>query len=98
LVKLNGLELGWCWGPSWSVPLPQAGKEGSYELEVMLYPSTFNVYGPHRHVDGDRYLTSPDQYKGVKNFADHPDAPEQTKVDYAHFVKWGISGDVRIIN
>lgn len=95
-VKLNGNELGWCWGPNWSVPLPQGIQAGAYELEVLLYPSTFNVYGPHRHVDGDRYLTSPDQFKGVKNFADRPDAPEQTKVDYAHFVKWGISGDVRL--
>jgi hypothetical protein len=97
LVKLNGNELGWCWGPHWSVPLPHALKGGSYEVEVLLYPSTFNVYGPHRHLDGDRYLTSPDQYKGIKNFADRPDAPEQTKVDYVHFVKWGISGDIRLL-
>ncbi|MDR6553733.1 hypothetical protein [Paenibacillus qinlingensis] len=98
LVKLNGNELGWCWGPNWSVPLPKAMKEGSYELEVLLYPSTFNVYGPHHHVDGDRYLTSPDQYKGVKNFADRPDAPEQTKVNGSHFVKWGIAGEIRLLH
>ncbi|OAS17029.1 hypothetical protein [Paenibacillus oryzisoli] len=97
LVKLNGDELGWCWGPNWSVPLPQVIRKGAYVMEVLLYPSTFNVYGPHRHIDGDRYLTSPDQYKGVKNFADRPDAPEQTKVDGAHFVKWGIAGEVRLV-
>ncbi|WNR43680.1 hypothetical protein [Paenibacillus roseipurpureus] len=96
LVKLNGNELGWCWAPRWSVPLPTGIQEGTHELEVLLYPSTYNQYGPHRHVDGDRYLTSPDQYAGVKNFADRPDAPEQTKVDHYHFVKWGISGDVRV--
>lgn len=83
-------------GPNWSVPLPQVIQKGAYELEVLLYPSTFNVYGPHRHIDGDRYLTSPDQYKGVKNFADRPDAPEQTKAEGSHFVKWGIAGEVRL--
>ncbi|CAH1225751.1 hypothetical protein PAECIP111891_05859 [Paenibacillus allorhizoplanae] len=97
-VKLGGQELGWCWGPDWSVPLPQSLLEGSYELEVLLYPSTFNMYGPHHHLDGDRYLTSPDQYKGIKNFADRPDAPEQTRVSCAHFVKWGISGDVQLLH
>lgn len=96
-IKLGGQVLGWSWGPHWSVALPQSLQEGSYELEVLLYPSTFNMYGPHHHVDGDRYLTSPDQYKGIKNFADRPDAPEETLVSGTHFVKWGISGDVQLL-
>ncbi|MDQ0890735.1 hypothetical protein QFZ81_005823 [Paenibacillus sp. V4I9] len=97
-VWLAGEELGWCWGPDFQVPIPKGLTAGSYELKVNLYPSTFNMYGPHRHIDGDRYLTSPDQYKGIKNFADRADAPELTKVIESHFVKWGISGDVRLIH
>ncbi|MDQ0873347.1 hypothetical protein QFZ77_002006 [Paenibacillus sp. V4I3] len=97
-VWLAGEELGWCWGPDFQVPIPKGLAAGSYELKVNLYPSTFNMYGPHRHIDGDRYLTSPDQYKGIKNFADRADAPELTKVIESHFVKWGISGDVRLIH
>lgn len=91
-VRLSGNELGWCWAPLWTVNLPKDLAAGSYELEVALYPSTFNVYGPHHHYEGDRYLTSPDQYVGIKNFADHLGAPEQTKVQHAHFVKWGSLG------
>lgn len=97
-VWLVGKELGWCWGPDFQVPIPKGLAADSYELKVNLYPSTFNMYGPHRHIDGDRYLTSPDQYKGIKNFADRADAPELTKVIESHFVKWGISGDVRLIH
>ncbi|MDR6878509.1 hypothetical protein J2X61_000250 [Bacillus sp. 3255] len=96
-VRLTGEELGWCWGPHWTVALPQAVTAGTWELEVSLYPSTFNSYGPHRHYEGDRYLTSPDQYRGVRNFADRPDAPEHTSVSSLHFVKWGISGDVELV-
>ncbi|WP_147423871.1 hypothetical protein [Cohnella endophytica] len=92
LVRLDGRELGWTWGPEWSVQLPSDFVSGEYELSVTLYPSTFNKFGPHRHVDGDRYLTSPAQYAGTKNFADRPDAPEQTLGDEWHFVKWGIGG------
>jgi len=29
-------------------------------------------------MDGDRHLTSLDQYKGIKNFADFNDIPENT--------------------
>jgi hypothetical protein len=96
-IWLSGEELGWCWGPQWTVHLPKDLAAGSYELAVALYPSTFNVYGPHHHYEGDRYLTSPDQYMGIQNFADHPGAPEQTRVQHAHFVKWGISGDIQFV-
>ncbi|MEC0267221.1 hypothetical protein [Paenibacillus anseongense] len=96
-IWLSGEELGWCWGPQWTVNLPKELAAGSYELEVALYPSTFNAYGPHHHYEGDRHLTSPDQYVGIKNFADRPNAPEETRVQHAHFVKWGISGDVQFM-
>ncbi|MCY9660931.1 hypothetical protein P5G65_00050 [Paenibacillus chondroitinus] len=96
-IRLACKELGWCWGPQWAVSLPEELAAGSHELEVALYPSTFNTYGPHRHYEGDRYLTSPDQYAGIKNFADHPNAPEQTRVQHAHFVKWGIAGDIQFV-
>jgi len=92
LIRIDDVELGWCWGPSWSVNIGMR-EPGNYKLTVDLVPSTFNVYGPHRHIDGDRYLTSPDQYKGVKNFADHADSPDQTLVNQWHFVKWGIEGE-----
>ncbi|MFC5648592.1 hypothetical protein ACFPYJ_05520 [Paenibacillus solisilvae] len=95
-VRFNGSELGWCWGPDWRVELPVGIEAGEFELTVELYPSTYNKFGPHRHVDGDRYLTSPAQYAGTKNFADRPDAPERTLGAHWHFVKWGIGGRVAL--
>ncbi|MFS0726796.1 hypothetical protein [Paenibacillus sp. 1P07SE] len=92
-VRLGADELGWCWGPDWRLETEPL-KAGRYDLHVSLYPSTFNVYGPHRHVDGDRHLTSPGQYEGIKNFADRADAPEHTLGKHWHFVKWGIQGEV----
>lgn len=78
----------WVWGPEWQVKteLP----EGLHPVTAELYPSTFNTYGPHHHYQGDRHLTSPDQYKGKKNFADSPDAPDCTLVPQWHLVRFGI--------
>ncbi len=97
-VQLNGADLGWCWGPDWTIRIPFELGAGSHDLLIALYPSTFNAYGPHRHVDGDRHLISPDQYRGVKNFADHPVAPDVTLGEQWHFVRWGIEGDVTLIS
>ncbi len=94
-VRMGNLDLGWCWGPNWSVRTGSLST-GTYELVVHLYPSTFNVYGPHLHIDGDRRLTSPGQFEGVKNFADRVDAPEQTMGKQWHFTKWGIRSEVQI--
>ncbi|AJY76886.1 hypothetical protein [Paenibacillus beijingensis] len=96
-VTIGQRDLGWCWGPDWTVPCPSDISAGMLDLELTLYPSTFNVYGPHRHIDGDRYLTSPDQYNGIKNFADRPDAPDCTRGTQWHFVKWGITGDIQLV-
>lgn len=94
-VRIGNEVSAWCWGPDWSVDIGSLPK-GRHELTVALYPSTYNAYGPHRHVDGDRHLTSPDQYKGVKNFADSVSAPEHTLGKHWHFVKWGLCGEVRL--
>ncbi|MBB6733317.1 hypothetical protein [Cohnella zeiphila] len=96
-VRLDDLELGWCRGPDWSVALPAGLPPGEHALTVELYPSTFNKFGPHRHIDGDRQVTSPAQYEGVKNYADRPDAPERTLGDDWHFVQWGIGGPAEFL-
>jgi hypothetical protein len=95
-VWVDEQELGWCWGPDWSVPLTAGLGAGTHVVTLQLYSSTYNVYGPHRHIDGDRCLISPDQYRGVKNFADRPDAPEETLGDRWHFVTWHIDGKVEL--
>ncbi|MFD0673078.1 hypothetical protein [Cohnella sp. GCM10027633] len=89
-VRIGDTELGWHWGPVWSIDIPEGLRKGAQDISVTIVPSGYNVYGPHRHIDGDRHLTSPDQYKGNKNFADRADAPERTLSGDWHFVKWGI--------
>lgn len=87
-IEIDGNEYGYIWGPDWTL----TGIEpGIHTVDVTLYPSTFNAYGPQHHIDGDRYLTSPGQYMGKKCFADSADAPENTLLPQWHFVKFGIS-------
>ena len=94
-VWVNGQFCGWLFGPNFQVDYPF--KIGKNTIQVELYPSTFNKYGPHHHRDGDRHLTSPGQYSGAKNFADHVDAPENTHLPQWHFVRCGISSTVIIL-
>lgn len=95
-VFINDEELGWCWGPDLCIELPNGLRAGVHQLSLNVVSSTYNSYGPHRHYEGDRYLTSPNQYSGAKNFADRPDAPAMTLGDLWHFVKWQVAGDLTI--
>jgi len=88
-MQLNGFD-GWCWGPDWTVRMPAPLPAGRHKIVIHLTPSTFNRYGPHHHVDGDRPIVSPAQYQYVKNFADRPDAPANTRMSAWHFKPFGI--------
>jgi hypothetical protein len=83
-VWLDGKDLGFAYGPAWRVALPDDAT-GPHVLTIELIPSTFNFFGPHHHVDGDRHIVSPDQFTGKKNFADRADAPADTRVPEYHF-------------
>lgn len=84
-ILIDGIDCGWTWGPDWSVALPVALDAGFHRIELHLVPSTYNRFGPHRHVDGDRHVVSPDQFTGKKNFADRPGAPDFTLGTFWHF-------------
>jgi hypothetical protein len=84
-VSMDGVDLGWTWGPDWSVPLPKGLGAGPKVIGLQLIPSTYNFFGPHHHFEGDRPLVSPDQFRGQKNFADLPHAPSCTHVARWHF-------------
>ena len=66
---------------------------GKHHLRLLLYPSTFNCYGPHNHIDGDVKICSPSQFTGEKNFADRVDAPNCTRTRQIHVKKLGV-GDL----
>ncbi|HEY5585741.1 MAG TPA: hypothetical protein VIK78_14795 [Ruminiclostridium sp.] len=95
-IYVDRIGIGWCWGPQWtsnSLGL----KKGVHEVAINIVPSTYNMFGPHRHIDGDRHIVSPDQYLGIKNFADRTDAPENTFSEYWNFVRFGIGGNVILL-
>lgn len=86
-VTVDGDGKGFCWGPDWEIG---SISEGIHHVAVDLIPSTYNTYGPHHYYRGDHFLISPDQYRGKKNFADTVSAPDNTRVEDWHFVKFGI--------
>lgn len=92
-VSLRGVDLGWAWGPEWAWQVPVGAGGKRVEMEVRLVPSTFNRYGPHHHVEGDKHVVSPGQFEYVKNFADGTDVPASTRVSAWHFLPFGI-GDI----
>lgn len=93
-VSFGNQEPQWIFNTAKGIRIPQTIRGTQCKFSVELYPSTYNTYGPHHHIDGDRHLTSPDQYSGKKNFADFPDSPENTLVTEYHFVKFGIGANV----
>jgi hypothetical protein len=95
-ISVDGADCGWCWGPDWAALLPVPAAPGRHNVEVRLIPSTFNIYGPHHHIDGDRHVVSPAQYDYVKNFADRPGAPPNTRTKAWHFKSLGLDGRLLI--
>ena len=93
-VQLGSHKPLWIFNATKEILIPETAKGTTCRLSVELYPSTYNTYGPHHHIDGDRHLTSPEQYSGRKNFADFSDSPENTLVKEYHFVKFGIGKDI----
>lgn len=80
-------------GSDWSIPF-EIGP-GHHELEVTCYPSTYNTYGPHHYLGGDYKIISPDQYEGIKNFADPVRFPKKTLKESWNFVKFGIEKELQ---
>lgn len=89
-VQVDGECVGWAFGPDYAVSLDDPLPAGDHEIAIDLYPSTYNTYGPHHHLDGDRHVISPVQYQGVKNFADWADSPDRPVSPGWHVVTFGI--------
>jgi hypothetical protein len=59
-------------------------------------PNSFNYYGPHHYYRGDWPVISPGQMRGVRNFADAPDAPARTHVADWHFRKFHLPANAMV--
>lgn len=87
------------WACAWGASLRSPRLElaaGAHRVEVEVFNSTYNVLGPHHHYRGDVPLVTPAQFLGQRNFADPDHAPEHTRVDSWHFVRWGVGEGVRL--
>lgn len=94
-ITVDGAAAGDAWGSVFrSAPLELAA--GEHVLEVRLYNSGYNVFGPHHHYLGDVGLVTPAQYAGERNFADPEHAPDHTRVESWHFLRWGLGEDVAL--
>jgi hypothetical protein len=89
-VQWNEHDLGWCWGPDWSIRLPANLRAGEHTLRVSLLPTVAGIYGPHQHYHGDPLVVSPLTFKYQRHFADQPDAPLDTSVAAWHAPRWGL--------
>lgn len=72
-VTWDGQDLGWTWGPDWEVPLAGPVEAGSHLVEVELYTTTFNLFGPAHHALGDPTIVTTSHYTGERDFAQPPD-------------------------
>ncbi|MBQ2957001.1 MAG: hypothetical protein IJE08_11130 [Clostridia bacterium] len=96
-ICLDGVSLGYTYGPDWTIELPDLDA-GNHRIGVKLFNNGFNVYGPHHYYLGDFKLVSPLHIKGTKHFGDLPDAPECTHIPEWHFVNYRLFGNVHILN
>ncbi len=85
-ITIDGIPLGTVWGPEWT--LSHSVKKGTRRIEVLCIPSSYNHYGPHHYYLGDGPIISPDQVRGIHNFADPVDAPTHTAIPEWHFKPW----------
>jgi len=82
---IDGRDCGWNWRTDGGFNFAAKFTAGVHTLRLELVPNTFNAFGPHHYFAGDWHIVSPDQIRGVKNFADAPDAPMSTHVAAWHF-------------
>ena len=84
-LTVDGRRLGWVWPTDGEILFDVKLAAGRHSLRLELVPNAFNTFGPHHYHGGDWHVVSPDQVRGVRNFADAPDAPANTHVQAWHF-------------
>lgn len=94
-VMVDGVELGWVWGPEWEIEGELA--PGVHALSITLIPSTYNYFGPHHYQHGDWHVVSPDQFSGRRNFADPAGSLANTLVADWHFVPFRAPGVIQVL-
>ncbi len=87
-IEVDGRDSGWLWGDRLGLPLAERLETGTHEVRVTLIPNGFNHFGPHHHYVGDPSAVSPEQMRGIRNFADLDGAPQHTHDDLWRFRRY----------
>lgn len=87
-LTVDETDLGWTWGVDGAYQLATPLPAGTHRVRIELIPNTYNCCGPHHYYGGDWHVVSPDQIKGVRNFADPDDAPASTHGKAWHFRRY----------
>jgi hypothetical protein len=95
-LSVDGRDLGWHWHANSAINFTINLPSGRHRVRLEMIPNTFNSFGPHHYYGGDWHVISPDQIKGVRNFADPPDAPANTHVAAWHFRKFKLPSGISI--
>lgn len=90
-VFIDGKDYGYVLDTPATVECPDVAY-GKHKVELVMYPSSYNKFGPHHHYEGDRHICPPTPFVTEKHsgFADWPDAPEIVLDAKWRFVKFGI--------
>ena len=94
---MDGLDHGWSWRREGGCSFAAELSPGTHELRLELVPNGYNSCGPHHYYGGDWFVVSPDQMKGIRNFADPPDAPADTHVGAWHFRRFHLPTSVTFV-
>jgi hypothetical protein len=93
-LNVDGKNFGWSGRPHGEIKFANQLSAGKHRLKIRLVPNSFNGFGPHHYYLGDGQVISPDQFRGVKNFADAPDAPLKTHIAAWHFRRFQLSDSI----
>jgi hypothetical protein len=88
-ITVDDCDLGWCWGPRWTVTASTPFASGEHRIVVELTTTAFNLLGPHRHRDGDPTLVVTSHFTGVRDFAQSDDDTPILVPDY-HVLSAGL--------
>jgi hypothetical protein len=94
---VDGQGFGWSWHLQAEHRFDAVLSAGKHELRIEMLPNTFNACGPHHYYGGDWFIVSPDQIRGLRNFADPTDAPERTHVAAWHFRRFQLPRAVTLL-
>lgn len=96
-VFFDNERIGYIYKNNTILELPSITAGEQHVIEVRVYPSAFNAYGPHFYYLGDSPTISPDQFSGTKNFIDRESAPTNTHNNRMKLVLWTIEKEIEII-